>query len=103
MRALLTYYVRVHSTKFLNLTTHLLMPLPIITTCNLQHEPGKLRHKLFQSVLRGEPVLRGFVLYFSSMDNQIQAKMDPDEEIEGFRVVVQSLGIPHNFRGLKFF
>jgi hypothetical protein len=27
------------------------------------------------------------------MDNQIQAKMDPDEEIEGFRVVVQSLGI----------
>jgi hypothetical protein len=37
-------------------------------------------------------------LYFSTMDNQIQAKMDPEEEIEGFRVVVQSLGITHNFR-----
>jgi len=41
--------------------------------------------------------LRGSVFYFSNMDNQIQAKMDPDEEIEGFRVVVQSLGITHHF------
>ncbi len=49
--------------------------------------------------------LRGSVFYFSNMDNQIQAKMDPDEEIEGFRVVVQSLGITHHFRRFerKFF
>ncbi len=45
-----------------------------------------------------QDLVREFVLYFSTMDNQIQAKMDPEEEIEGFRVVVQSLGIKHNFR-----
>ncbi len=45
------------------------------------------------SVKVSQGLVREFVLYFSTMDNQIQAKMDPDEEIEGFRVVVQSLGI----------